>query len=218
MAITRDTGHGPLDPKVVLVRHGETEWSRTGRHTGLTDIPLSEAGAYKAELVGEVLAGVRFQLVLTSPLGRARETARLAGFGEAIPDDNLLEWDYGAYEGVTSKEIAERRGGPWTIWTDGVPAGDSPGEDAEAIRRRALAVRDRVQPTLDAGDKALLFSHGHFLRALAAVWLGLEVKDGALLALDTASISVLGFEHGRRVISGWNRVPGYWTMTEERTG
>jgi broad specificity phosphatase PhoE len=208
MPITRDTGHGPADPKVVLVRHGETEWSRTGRHTGLTDIPLSQAGEYKAQLVGDALAGIPFGLVLTSPLGRARETARLAGFADAIPDANLVEWDYGGYEGITSKEIAAQRGGPWTIWTDGVPAGETPGESAVDIARRAQALRDRVQPALDAGEKVLLFSHGHFLRALAAVWLGLEVEDGKLLALDTASISVLGFEHGRRVIAGWNRVPG----------
>jgi broad specificity phosphatase PhoE len=208
MAITRDTGHGPNDPKVVLVRHGETEWSRTGRHTGLTDIPLDQAGEYKAQLVGDSLAGIEFGLVLTSPLLRARETARLAGFGDAVPDENLVEWDYGAYEGVTSKEIRAQRGGPWTIWTDGVPSGKTPGESATDIARRAQALRDRIQPTLDAGEKVLLFSHGHFLRALAAVWLGLEVEDGRLLALDTASISVLGYEHGRRVIAGWNRVPG----------
>ena len=208
MPITSETGHGPNDPRVVLVRHGETEWSRTGRHTGLSDIPLDQTGEYKAELVGGALAGIHFGLVLTSPLLRARETARLAGFPDAIPDENLVEWDYGAYEGITSKEIRERRGGPWTIWSDGVPAGDTPGESAVDIARRAEALRDRFQPSLDAGEKVLLFSHGHFLRALAAVWLGLEVEDGRLLALDTAAISVLGYEHGRRVIAGWNRVPG----------
>lgn len=208
MAISHDTGHGPNDPRVVLVRHGETEWSRTGQHTGLTDIPLSQAGEYKAQLVGDALAGIPFGLVLTSPLGRARETARLAGFPDAVPDENLLEWDYGAYEGITSAEIAERRGAPWSIWTDGVPAGETPGEDADDIRRRARDLCDRIQKHLDDGEKVLLFSHGHFLRALAAVWLDLEVKDGSLLALDTASISSLGFEHGRRVIVGWNRVPG----------
>lgn len=204
MAITPSTGHGPNEPKVVLVRHGETAWSRTGRHTGLTDIPLTEAGEYKAELVGEILAGVRFGQVLTSPLTRARETARIAGFGDALPDGNLAEWDYGAYEGLTSGEIMEQRGGPWTIWTDGVPAG----ETAADIRHRGEAVCERVVPHLESGEKVLLFSHGHFLRALAAVWLGLEVRDGSLLALDTAAVSVLGFEHGRRVIAGWNRVPG----------
>lgn len=208
MAIPSDTGHGPGDPKVVLVRHGETEWSRTGRHTGRTDIPLSQAGEYKAELVGEALAGIRFGLVLTSPLGRARETARLAGFGDAVADENLAEWDYGGYEGITSSEIRERRGGSWTIWTDGVPPGETPGETTGDIQRRAVAVLGRVRPVLERREKALVFSHGHFLRALAAVWLGLEVRDGSLLALDTASISVLGFEHGRRVIAGWNRVPG----------
>ena len=208
MAISYETGHGPDDPRVVLVRHGETEWSRTGQHTGLTDIPLSQTGEYKAQLVGDALAGIEFGLVLTSPLGRARETARLAGFPEAEPDSNLLEWDYGAYEGITSLEIVARRGSPWTIWTDGVPPGETPGESADDIRTRARALCDRVEPLLESGHKVLLFSHGHFLRALAAVWLGLEVKDGSLLALDTASISSLGFEHGRRVIAGWNRVPG----------
>jgi len=208
MAVAPDTGHGPRDPKVVLVRHGETEWSRTGRHTGRTDIPLSQAGEYKAELVGQMLAGVPFRLVLTSPLARARETARLAGFGDAVLDENLVEWDYGAYEGITSREIRESRGGSWTIWADGVPPGDTPGESAEDIDRRARAVLARVEPVLEQGEQALAFSHGHFLRALAAVWLGLEVKDGRLLALDTAAVSVLGFEHGRRVLVSWNRVPG----------
>ncbi len=208
MPVAPDTGHGPDDPKVVLVRHGETEWSRTGRHTGRTDIPLSQAGEYKAELVGQALAGIRFGLVLTSPLLRAGETARLAGFGEAVRDENLAEWDYGAYEGITSREIRERRGGPWTIWTDGVPPGETPGETSDDIRRRSLAVLEQVEPVLERREKALVFSHGHFLRALAAVWLGLEVRDGRLLALDTAAISVLGFEHGRRVIVSWNRVPG----------
>jgi broad specificity phosphatase PhoE len=207
MPITPDTGHGPHDPKIVLVRHGETEWSRTHRHTGLTDIPLSQAGEFKAEIVGDELAGIPFGLVLTSPLTRARETARLAGFADALPDENLVEWDYGAYEGITSAEIAEQRGGPWSIWTDGVPPGETPGESAADIERRALALRDRVHPHLEAGERVLLFSHGHFLRALAAVWLDLEVKDGSLLALDTAAISVLGYEHGRRVIASWNRTP-----------
>lgn len=189
---------------MVLVRHGETEWSRTGQHTGRTDIPLDQAGEYKAQLVGEVLAGLHFGMVLTSPLARARETARLAGFPDAETDDDLQEWDYGSYEGLTSKEIVEQRGESWTIWGSGVPGGES----NDDVYRRARAVCDRVQPSLDAGERVLLFSHGHFLRALAAVWLGLEVKDGALLALDTAAISVLGFEHGRRVIVSWNRVPG----------
>jgi broad specificity phosphatase PhoE len=204
VAITSETGHGPQDPRVVLVRHGETEWSRTGKHTGRTDIPLDQAGEYKAQLVGEVLAGFHFGLVLTSPLSRARETARLAGFPDAEPYDDLQEWDYGDYEGLTSKEIAAQSGETWTIWHNDVPGGES----NDDIFRRARAVCDRVQAPLDDGERVLLFSHGHFLRALAAVWLGLEVEDGSLLALDTAAISVLGFEHGRRVIVSWNRVPG----------
>ncbi|HEY8590156.1 MAG TPA: histidine phosphatase family protein [Naasia sp.] len=208
MAIPPHTGHGPDDPRVVLVRHGETDWSRTGRHTGLTDIPLTQAGEYKAELVGQALAGIPFGLVLTSPLSRARETARLAGFPAAATDENLAEWDYGGYEGITSAEIREQRGGSWTIWADGVPPGDTPGETAADVQRRARAVCDRIEPTLEGSERVLLFSHGHFLRALAAVWLGLDVPDGRLLALDTAAISVLGFEHGRRVIVSWNRVPG----------
>lgn len=208
MAIPSDTGHGPDDPKVVLVRHGETEWSRSGRHTGRSDPPLTQAGEYKAELVGQALAGIPFGLVLTSPLGRARDTARLAGFPDAVDDGNLVEWDYGAYEGITSAEIRAKLGSPWTIWADPVPAGDTPGETAADVHRRAGAVCDRVEPALESGDRVLLFSHGHFLRALAAVWLGLPVRDGSLFALDTAAISVLGFEHGRRVIVSWNRVPG----------
>lgn len=208
MAISETTGHGPNEPRVVLVRHGETEWSRTGQHTGRTDIPLSQAGGYKAQLVGDALAGIPFGLVLTSPLARARETARLAGFLDAQPDPDLAEWDYGGYEGITSTEIIERRGSPWTVWTDGVPPGETPGESAADVHARAQSICDRIEPILEGGEKVLLFSHGHFLRALAARWLGLEVKDGSLLALDTASISSLGFEHGRRVITGWNRVPG----------
>ncbi|MCU1438694.1 MAG: histidine phosphatase family protein [Naasia sp.] len=208
MAVAGDTGHGPDDPKVVLVRHGETEWSRTGRHTGLTDIPLTQAGEYKAELVGQSLAGIPFGLVLTSPLARARETARLAGFPYAEEDARLVEWDYGGYEGVTSKEIAADLGRPWTIWANGVPAGDTPGETADEVHARALSLCERLEPNLEARERVLLFSHGHFLRAFAAVWLGLHARDGSLLALDTAAISVLGFEHGRRVIVSWNRVPG----------
>jgi broad specificity phosphatase PhoE len=207
MAVTADTGHGPGDPRIVLVRHGETEWSRSGQHTGRTDIPLTPTGEYKAELAGGLLRGP-FGLVLTSPLGRARETARLAGYGDAQHDDDLMEWDYGGYEGLTSAQIRERLGHGWTIWRDGAPAGDTPGEHADAVQRRAERVLERCRPHLDAGEQVLLFSHGHFLRALAGTWLGLGAVGGELLALDTSAVGSLGFEHGRRCLVTWNRVPG----------
>jgi broad specificity phosphatase PhoE len=185
-------------PEVVLVRHGETEWSRAARHTGRTDVPLTEAGVRDAEALGGALAAWRFELVLTSPLSRASETCRLAGLGDvAVPSDDLLEWDYGAYEGRTTAEIRAERPG-WSLWRDGVPGG----ETAEQVGERA----DRVVAKLRASDgDAAVFAHGHLLRVLAARWLGLDPAEGRLLALDTASLSVLGYEREIPVIRLWNR-------------
>jgi probable phosphoglycerate mutase len=183
--------------EVVLVRHGETEWSRTGRHTGRTDVPLTEHGREQAEAVGAALRSREFALVLTSPLSRALETCRLAGFGErAARRDELMEWDYGAYEGRTTAEIREEAPG-WTLWTDGVPGG----ETVEQVGARVDGVLNEVRST--DGD-VLVFAHGHVLRILTARWLGLEPDAGRLFALDPATISTLGYERETPVLQIWN--------------
>ena len=173
-----------------MVRHGETEWSRDGRHTGTTDIPLTEDGESSARELAPRLAGRSFALVLVSPLQRARRTAELAGFPDAEVDADLVEWRYGDYEGITTDEIRETVPG-WTVWTHPVPGGES-AED------RVVA---RCQRT--AGD-VLLVGHGHALRGLAARWLGLPVTDGRLLALDTGTVSVLGHERESPAVLHWN--------------
>jgi broad specificity phosphatase PhoE len=184
-------------PEVVVVRHGETDWSRTGRHTGRTDVPLTERGRREAEGIGTALRGREFALVLTSPLQRAVDTCRLAGFGRAAQRrDDLSEWDYGAYEGRTTVEIREERPG-WTLWRDGGPGGES-AVDVGARADRVLAELRSL-----AGDAAV-FAHGHVLRVLAARWLGLEAAAGGLFALDTAAIGVLGYERETPVLRAWN--------------
>jgi broad specificity phosphatase PhoE len=184
--------------EVVLVRHGETEWSRSGQHTGRTDIPLTERGRREAQAVSEALRDRQFALVLTSPLERAAETCRLAGFGDrAVQRDELMEWDYGAYEGRKTVDIRKERQG-WTLWRDGVPDG----ETAAQVGARA----DRVIAELFSIDgDALLFAHGHMLRVLTARWLGLEPEAGRLFALDPATISALGYERETPVIRLWNQ-------------
>jgi broad specificity phosphatase PhoE len=184
--------------EIVLVRHGETEWSRAGKHTGRTDVPLTEAGRRQAHVVGTELQTRRFAAVWTSPLSRAAESCRLAGFGDvAVPREELMEWDYGEYEGRTTPEIRSERPG-WTLWADGVPAGETVGEVAERVDR-VLAEADSV------GGDTLVFAHGHVLRVLAARWLGLEPAEGRLFALDPATLSVLGYERETRVIRLWNQ-------------
>jgi probable phosphoglycerate mutase len=186
------------ESEVVLVRHGETEWSRDLKHTGRTDIPLTEIGRRQAQAVGAALRERQFELVLTSPLSRAAETCRLAGFGDVAEQrDELREWDYGAYEGRKTVEIREEIPG-WTLWRDGVPEGETIDEVAARVERLIAELRSLQ------GD-ALLFAHGHVLRVLAARWLGLEPQAGALLALDPASISVLGHERETSVIRLWNQ-------------
>jgi probable phosphoglycerate mutase len=186
--------------EIWLIRHGETEWSRSGRHTGRTDVPLTERGEREASALRARLGGKRFSLVLSSPLQRAWETSRLAGYGDvAVRTADLLEWDYGAYEGRTAAEIREEAPG-WLIWTDGAPGGETAGQ----VAQRAGRVID--QATRTAGDVAL-FAHGHVLRVLAARWVGLPPREGRLLALGTAAISVLGWENGDRVIRTWNLLP-----------
>jgi broad specificity phosphatase PhoE len=180
-----------------LMRHGETEWSRSGAHTGRTDLPLTDAGRARAKAMGALLKGRRFGLVLTSPLQRARETCRLAGYGDvAVIDANLHEWDYGRYEGRATDEIRKERPG-WSLWADGVPNGES----VEQVGERARAV---IQRATAADGDAALFAHGHILRILTACWLGLAPVDGKLFALGTASISILGYERETRVITLWN--------------
>jgi broad specificity phosphatase PhoE len=183
--------------EIWLIRHGETEWSLSGRHTGRTDVPLTPHGVRQAELLGRRIAGKRFALVLTSPLARARETCRLAGFaGGAEVDADLAEWDYGDLEGRTGAEI--RAEVPdWTIWTGAVPGG----ETAAQVGARADRAIDRARR--EDGDVAL-FAHGHLLRVLAARWLGLAPAAGRYFALDTASVSVLAHEGEEPVIRSWN--------------
>ncbi len=179
-----------------LVRHGPTEWSTTGRHTSSTDLPLLPEGVEVAGALAGRLAGETFDLVLTSPLRRARETASLAGFPDAEVDPDLHEWRYGDYEGLTALEIRERVPG-WTVWTGLCPGGESAVEVAERL--------DRVVARLAAvSGRALVFGHGHALRALAARWLGLAVSEGRLLRLDTATVSRLGHEREAPVVLTWN--------------
>ena len=183
-----------------LMRHGETEWSRSGQHTSRTDLPLTAEGEERARALGKRLSGKQFALVLTSPMQRARETCRLAGYGEpAQVDSDLLEWDYGDYEGLTTAEI--RQTAPhWTIWT-GAPID---GESVTQVGARADAVIARGEK---ANGPVALFGHGHMLRVLAARWLGLEPNDGRLFALSTGTISVLAYERATRVIQQWNLAP-----------
>ena len=181
---------------VWLVRHGETEWSRSGRHTSATDLPLLPEGERVARGLGDRLAGTDFGLVLTSPRQRARRTAELAGFPDAELDEDLTEWGYGDYEGITTDEI--RRTVPdWTIWSGHIPGGES----AVAVGERL----DRVVDRLAAAEGAsLVFAHGHSLRVLAARWLGLPPTDGRHFRLDTATVSVLGHERESPVLLRWN--------------
>ncbi len=179
-----------------LFRHGETEWSLSGQHTSRTDLPLTDNGRKQAAELPRLIAGVHFNLVLTSPLSRARDTSRLAGFADAQIDANLTEWDYGDYEGRKTAEI--RNGVPdWSLWTDGVPNG----ETAEAVAARANTVIARA---VQAGGNVALFGHGHILRVLTACWLGLTPADGRLFALETGTVSKLGYERDTRVLTAWN--------------
>jgi broad specificity phosphatase PhoE len=181
-----------------LVRHGETEWSKSGQHTGRTDIPLTAAGEQQGKALGRHLAGRRFALVLTSPLQRARETCRLAGFaGVAEICEDLREWDYGIYEGRTTDAVRTEQPG-WSIWTTPVAQGES----VEQVGRRAQRVIERADAV--DGDVAL-FAHAHVLRILAACWMGLPPSHGRHLTLATASLSVLGYERETRVIQVWNQ-------------
>ena len=183
-----------------LVRHGETEWSAGGAHTSRTDIALTEHGRRRAEELRAFLAGVKFDAVFVSPMQRARDTARIAGFGDAVVDDGLKEWDYGVFEGRTTAEI--RREVPeWSVWKDAIVDG----ETVEQVGARADGVIARALVAAPSGGKVALFAHAHLLRILAARWVGLPAVDGRLLVFGTGSLSVLGWERETRAIVSWNR-------------
>ncbi|MDR7276053.1 histidine phosphatase family protein [Catenuloplanes atrovinosus] len=184
--------------EIVLVRHGQTEWSVAGRHTGSTDIPLTPVGEEQARAIGQRIKGREFAQVLCSPRVRARRTAELAGLRVTEIVEDLAEWDYGDYEGITTKEIHETSP-DWYLWTDGVPGGESP----ERIGARIDRVLAKARAALEHGDVALV-AHGHALRVVGARWIEEPVRVGGRLRLDTATLCRLGFEHGRPVILEWN--------------
>lgn len=184
---------------MVLVRHGETEWSRARRHTGRTDVPLTGAGRSQARRLTDRLASRRYERVLTSPLSRASETCRLAGLGDAAEErPELMEWDYGDYEGRTTHDIRADRPG-WLLWRDGCPGGETP----DHVGARVGPI---VAEMADARGHVAVFAHGHLLRVLAATWIELPPAAGRRLALSTAAVSILGHEHEARVIRLWNEV------------
>lgn len=206
--------------QVVLVRHGETDWSRDGRHTGRTDVPLNTDGRHQGADLGKPLSRRAFAQVLTSPLSRAVDTCELAGLAATAERiDDLQEWDYGAYEGLTSEQIWAQRPG-WTLWKDGVPDGETAPEVAARADRALALIRATVAPPTgdvsptpssgpplgDAAGDVAVFAHGHLLRVLAARWLGLDPAAGRYLALHAASMSVLGWEHEQPVVVAWNDV------------
>jgi broad specificity phosphatase PhoE len=190
--------------ELILIRHGATEWSQSGQHTGRTDVPLTSAGRAAATRLSRALAGLSIVAAFSSPASRARETAELAGLPTPQVAPDLQEWDYGGYEGLTSLEIGEQQVG-WYLWRDGVIPGDAehPGETVEQVAARADAMLALATPLLTQGDVAFV-AHGHILRVLCARWLGLEPAAGRLFRLDTGTLSMLGFEHDVPVISRWN--------------
>jgi broad specificity phosphatase PhoE len=198
--------------ELILLRHGETEWSRDGRHTGRTDIPLTPKGIAGAQalapMIARRVAGDRLMAVFASPAQRAQATAKLAGLTVTTTDPDLWEWDYGGYEGITTSEIAKSRPG-WNLWRDGVIPGDAahPGETVQDVGERVDRVLKRAEPLLAAGDVALV-AHGHVLRVLTARYLGLPPDSGRLFRLDTGTVSTLGAEHEDPVILSWNVPPG----------
>ena len=193
--------------ELILLRHGETEWSAAGRHTGRTDVPLTAHGEAAAAALAPALARRHITAVFTSPASRAVRTAELAGLHGAKPDPDLQEWDYGGYEGRTTAQIRAGRPG-WYLWRDGVIPGDAahPGETVAQVGARAEAVLGRVTPLLAEGDVALV-AHGHMLRVLTARWLTLDPDGGRLFRLDTGTFSTLGREHDHPVMLSWNRYP-----------
>ncbi|MFD3947202.1 histidine phosphatase family protein [Streptomyces sp. NPDC058579] len=191
-----------MAPRILLARHGQTEWSLSGRHTGRTDIPLLEEGRRGAKLLGERLHrglwnGLPNVVVRTSPLVRARETCDLAGFGERAQDwDALMEWDYGAYEGLTPAQIHERQPG-WLLWRDAVP-------DGESLAQVSARADEVVEWARSEDRDVLVFAHGHILRTLGARWLGQDISFGAKIRLDPTSLSILGWAYGEPAVERWN--------------
>jgi broad specificity phosphatase PhoE len=197
--------------ELILLRHGETEWSRAGKHTGRTDVPLTPRGSVSAAALEPMLSrrvdDGSLVAVFASPAQRAQRTAALAGLTVTKTDPDLWEWDYGGYEGITTAEIQRERPG-WSLWRDGVIPGDAqhPGETIEQVGERVDRVLKRAEPLLRDGDVALV-AHGHVLRVLTARWLGLHPADGRLFRLDTGTVSALGTEHDVPVILSWNVPP-----------
>ena len=193
--------------ELILLRHGETEWSLDGKHTGRTDIPLTARGEAAAKALEPVLSGRGIVAVFTSPARRAVTTAAFAGLSNAQPEPDLWEWDYGGYEGLTTPQIQETRPG-WYLWRDGVIPGDAahPGETIEQVAQRTERVLARVAPLLADGNVALV-AHGHVLRVLTACYLRLPPADGRLFRLDTGTVSTLGTEHAEPIITSWNVPP-----------
>jgi broad specificity phosphatase PhoE len=185
--------------RIVLARHAETEWSISGQHTGRTDIPLTEVGRDAAVQLGHRLAEHPFDRMLSSPLDRALTTAHLAGYADPEIDDDLLEWDYGDYEGVTTADIRAERA-DWELWTDGAPNGETPAD----VSKRADAAVERAAGICDSGCDAIVFGHGHMLTALAVRWVGLPIEAGRLLRISTGSVGVLRWKRENRVIDLWN--------------
>jgi probable phosphoglycerate mutase len=191
----------------VVVRHGATEWSKSGKHTGVTDLPLLPEGEDDGRRLAPVLDERQVAHAFVSPLQRARRTAELAGLVggdvDCVIEPDLVEVDYGAYEGRTTKEISAEMGRPWSLWSDGAVPGDTPGETLEQVAARVDRVLDEARPLLADGDVALV-AHGHVLRVLTARWLGLGPEAGALFPLETGRYGLLGTEHARPALTGWN--------------
>jgi broad specificity phosphatase PhoE len=187
----------PQQREVYLVRHGETEWSLSGRHTGITDIPLTENGRREAKLLEPLLSTVDFALILSSPMRRARTTCELAGLGRAMQvDPNLMEWNYGEYEGLTSEQIQSRAPG-WMLFIDGCPRGESPEQVGARVDRLISKVRE-------VEGRVALFAHGHIFRVFGARWIGLPPTHGRHLLLDTSTLSILGYYQGVPALKRWN--------------
>lgn len=195
----------PPKGKLVLLRHGETEWSKSGQHTGLTDLPLTAHGEELAQAAGSLLGGYDFGLILASPLQRAARTAELAGL-HAETDPDLVEWDYGSAEGRTTKEIRAELGYDWSVFTHGVQPGATPGEQVEEVAARMSRIIAKAVPVLAERDVALI-GHGHALRILTTVWLRQEVRFAAQLLLDAGSVSVLQYDKEFPSVRTWNRLP-----------
>jgi probable phosphoglycerate mutase len=198
VAARASTGSVSDQLEIVIVRHGETEWSAALKHTSRTDVPLTPAGRRRAASLASALPADH-SIVLCSPLRRARETCELAGFQDPVIEENLREWDYGEYEGLTTEEIHTRRPG-WDLWRDGCPGGESP----DQVGARADLVLERLRAV---GGTALVFAHGHILRVLTARWLGMPPGEGARFALAAGSLGVLGHERETEVIERWNAGP-----------